>query len=159
VASDGDTFAIRRRRGQTPFQVDRNNHDVGLQVPRKALADHKFSLQSGRQAIPFSQARRQVSVIFAVPTPEFVAVMTCECVAAAIVIVVVVSMFTPVVPPMSVAVVFSVILVVVSTVIFIVLVLVGKSCVSGKDKEAENDDRKAFSSIQRFPPTENWLGL
>jgi len=155
VASDGDAFAIRRRRGQAPFQFDRNKYDAGLQVPRKALSDYKLSLQSGRQAIPFSQAWRQVSVIFAVPTPEFVAVMTCECVASAIVIVVVVSMFTPVVPPMSVA----VILVVVSSVIFIVLVLVGKGCVSGKDKEAENDDRKAFSSIQRFPPTENWLGL
>jgi len=155
VASDGDAFAIRRRRGQAPFQFDRNKYDAGLQVPRKALSDYKLSLQSGRQAIPFSQAWRQVSVIFAVPTPEFVAVMTCECVASAIVIVVVVSMFTPVVPPMSVA----VILVVVSSVIFIVLVLVGKGCVSGKDKEAENDDRKVFSSIQRFPPTENWLGL
>jgi hypothetical protein len=153
VASDGDAFAIRRRRGQTPFQVDWNNHDVGLQVPRKALADHKFSLQSGRQAISFSQSRRQVSVILAVPTPKFVAVMTGECVAAAIVTVVVISMFTFVVPPMSVAVIFSVILVLVPAVIFIVLVPVSKSRVSGKHKQAENDDRKIFSSIQRFPPT------
>jgi hypothetical protein len=60
-------------------------------------------------------------------------------VAAPIVIVVTVPMFT-FVSPMSVIVVFSV--------IFVVLVFVSKSCVSGKHKKAENDDRKAFSSIQ-----------
>jgi hypothetical protein len=148
VASDGDAFAIRRWRRQAPFQFDGNNNDVGLEIPRKALADHKFALESGRQAISFSQARGEVSIIFAIPTPKFVAIVTGECVAAAIIIVVVISMCAPVIPPMSV----SVILVVVPAVIFIVLVFVSKSCISRKHKKAENDDRKTFSSIQRFPP-------
>jgi hypothetical protein len=153
VASDSDPFAVRRWRRQAPFQFDGNNNDVGLQVPRKALADNKFSLQSGRQAISFCQARGQVSIVFAVPTPKFVAIVTGKCVAAAIVIVVIVSMCAPVIPPMSVVVSFSVILVVIPSVIFVVLVFVSKSCVSRKHKKAENDDRKTFSSIQRFPPT------
>jgi hypothetical protein len=39
---------------------------------------------------------------------------------------------------------------VVPAMIFVVLVFVSKSCVSGKRKKAENDDRKTLSSIQRF---------
>jgi hypothetical protein len=145
MASDGDAFAIRRRRGQAPLEFYGNNNDAGLELSREALAHYKFSLQSGRQAISFGEARGKMSVIFPVPTPEFVAIVTGECVAAAIAIVVIVSMFTLVIPPMSVAVVPST--------IFVVLVFVSKGCVSGKHKKAENDDRKAFSSIQRFPPT------
>src|SRR5258708_29796759 len=80
-----------------------------------------------------------MSVIFTVPTSKFVAVMIGKTVAAPIVIVVTVPVST-FVPPVSVVVVFSV--------IFVVLVFVSKSCVSGKHKKAENDDRKAFSSIQ-----------
>jgi hypothetical protein len=144
VASDGDAFAIRRRRRQAPLEFYGNNNDAGLEVTRKTLTDNKFSLQSGWQAISFSQARGKMSVIFAVPTLKFVAIVTGEPVATAIVIVVTVTVFT-FVPPVSVVVVFSV--------IFVVLVFVSKSCVSGKHKEAENDDRKAFSSIQSFPPT------
>ena len=139
MASDGDAFAIRRRWGQAPLEFYGNNNDAGLEVPRKTLADHKFSFQPGWQAISFGEARGKMSVIFAVPTPKFVAVMTGESVATAIVIVVTVPVST-FVSPMSVIVVFSV--------IFVVLVFVSKSCVSGKHKKAENDDRKAFSSMQ-----------
>jgi membrane protein implicated in regulation of membrane protease activity len=85
-----------------------------------------------------------MSVIFGVPTTKFVAIVIGKTVAAPIVIVITVTVFT-LVPPVSVVVVFSV--------IFVVLVFVSKSCVSGKHKKAENDDRKAFSSIQSFPPT------
>jgi len=139
VASDGDAFAIRRRWGQAPLEFYGNNNDAGLQVTRKALADHKFSFQSGRQAISFGEARGKMSVIFGVPTTKFVAIVIGKTVAAPIVIVVTVPVST-FVPPVSVIVVFSV--------IFVVLVFVSKRCVSGKHKKAENDDRKAFSSIQ-----------
>ena len=139
MASDGDAFAIRRRWRQAPLEFYGNKYDAGLQVPRKALADHKFSLQSGRQAISFGEARGKMSVIFGVPTTKFVAIVIGKTVAAPIVIVVTVPMFT-FVSPMSV--------IVIASVIFVVLVFVSKSCVSGKHKKAENDDRKAFSSIQ-----------
>jgi hypothetical protein len=121
---------------------------MAFEVPRKSFADHKLPLQSGRQAISFSEAWRQVPVIFAVPTPKFVAVMTGEAVAAMIVIVVIFSMST-FIPPVSVVVPS----IVIAPVIFVVLVFVSKSCVSGKHKKAENNDRKTFLSIQRFPPT------
>jgi hypothetical protein len=147
VASDGDAFAIWRRRRQAPVEVDRNHHHVSFEVPRKALADHKFSFQSGRQAIAFSEARRQVSVVFAVPAAKFVAIMTGEAIAAPIVIVVTVVVPT-FVPPVSVAVAVSSI--VIAFVIFVVLVFVGKSCVAGKHKKAKDEDRKTFSSIQVF---------
>lgn len=153
MAANRYAFAIRRRRGQAPFQFDGNKYDAAFHFLRKSLSDHETPFQSGRQAISFGEARGQVSVIFAIPTPEFVSVMTGECVAAAITIVVIVSMFTPVISPMSVAVVSSTIVVVAPSVIFVVLVFVSKSCVSGKHKKAENDRRKTFSSIQRFPPT------
>jgi len=159
VATDGDAFAIRRRRGQAPLQFDGNVYDAAFHLLRKALSDHEAPFQSGWQAISFGEARWKMSVIFGVPTPEFVAVMTGKCVAAAIAIIVIVSMFTLVIPPMSVAVVPSTILVVAPAMIFVVLVFVSKSCVSGKHKKAENDDRKAFSSIQSLLRLKIWLGL
>jgi hypothetical protein len=145
VASDGDAFAIWRRRRQAPVEVDRNHHHVSFEVPRKALADHKFSFEAGRQAIAFSEARRQVSVIFAVPAAKFVTIMTGEAIAAPIVIVVAVVMLT-FVAPVSIVVPS----IVITFVIFVVLVFVGKSCISGKHKKAEDQGRKAFSSVQGF---------
>jgi len=144
VATDGDAFAIRRRRGQAPLQFDGNVYDAAFHLLRKALSDHEAPFQSGWQAISFGEARWKMSVIFGVPTTKFVAIVIGKTVAAPIVIVVTVPIFT-FVSPMAVIVVFSV--------IFAVLVFVSKSCVSWKHKKAENDDRKAFSSIQRFPPT------
>src|SRR5882762_7680880 len=85
VPSNGDAFAIGRRRGKPAVQVDGNKDNAAF------------------------QARRKVSIVFGVPTPKFVAVMFGKPVPATIVIIVVVSVSIPV-PPMSVAVILAAIL-------------------------------------------------
>ena len=72
-----------------------------------------------------------------------------ESVAATIVIVVVISVSFPV-PPMSIVMVAVVFVFALPFVL--VLVFICKGCVSWKHEESENDDRKRFSSFQRFPP-------
>jgi hypothetical protein len=143
VPSDRDAFAIGRRRGKPAVQVDGNKDNAAFQAWRKRAAKHKLPLKPRRQAVPLGQARREVSIVFGVPTPKFVAVMFGKPVAATIVIVVVVSVSIPV-PPMSVAVILAAILA--------VLIFICKSCVSWNHKKSKNDDGKPFTIFQEFPP-------
>src|SRR6266446_6183671 len=139
VPSNGDAFAIGRRRGKPAVQVDGNKDNAAFQAWRKHAAKHKLSLKPRRQAISLGQTRREVSIVFGVPTPKFVAVMFGKPVPATIVIVVVVSVSIPV-PPMSVAVILA------------VLIFICKSCVSWNHKKSKNDDRKPFNIFQESPP-------
>src|SRR5882762_7680875 len=119
VPSNSAAFAIGRRRGQPAVQVDGTKDNAAF------------------------QARREVSIVFGVPTPKFVAVMFGKPVPATIVIIVVVSVSIPV-PPMSVAVILAAILA--------VLVFICKNCISWNHKKSKNDDRKPFTIFQEFPP-------
>ena len=143
VAANGDSFAIGRRRGKPAVQVDGNKDNAAFQARRKRAAKHKLPLKPRRQAVSLGQARREVSIVFGVPTPKFVAVMFGKPVAATIVIVVVVSVSIPV-PPMSVAVILAAILA--------VLVFICKNCISWNYKKSKNDDRKPFTIFQESPP-------
>ena len=154
VSSNSDAFTIRWWRRQAPLQLDGNEDNVTLQVPRKSVADNELPFLLGPQTVSSGQARRQMSVIFAVPTSKFVAVMTGETVAAPIVIVVTVPVLI-FVPPMSIVVIAFV----VTFVILVVLVSICEGCVSGKHEKGENDGRKAFFRFQGFPPTLNGLGF
>jgi hypothetical protein len=150
VPSNGDAFAIRRWRGKAALQFDRNDDHTAFQARRKRTAKHKLSLQSGRKAVFPGETRREVSVIFTVPTPKFASVMFREPVPTAILIVVVVFVSIPV-PPMPI--------VVIAPAILVVLVLICKNRVSWKHKESENDGRKPCSSVQEFPPKRGGLGF
>ena len=143
VASNRDAFAIGRRRGEPALKFDGNKDNAAFQAWRKRAAKHKLPLKPRRQAISLGQTRREVSIVFGVPTPKFVAVMFGKPVPATIVIVVVVSVSIPV-PPMSVAVILAAILA--------VLVFIRKGCVSWNYKKSKNDDRKPFTIFQEFPP-------
>src|SRR5467141_1677299 len=147
VPSNGDAFAIGRRRGKSALKFDGNKDNAAFQARRKRAAKHKLPLKPRRQAISLGETRREVSIVFGVPTPKFVAVMFGKSVAATIVIVVVVSMSIPV-PPMSVAVILAAILA--------VLIFICKSCVSWNYKKSKNDDRKPFTIFQESPP--RWVG-
>jgi hypothetical protein len=148
VPSNGDALAIGRRRGKSALQFDRNHDHAAFQARRKRAAKHKLSLQSGRQAVFPGETRREVSIVFGVPTPKFASVMFREPVPTAIIIVVVVSVSIPI-PPMPVVVILAAILA--------VLIFICESCVSWKHKESKNDGRKPCSSFQEFPP--KWGGL
>jgi hypothetical protein len=141
VPSDDHAFAIGRRRGKPTLQFDRNHVYPAFQARRKRAADHKLPLQSGRQAISPGETRREVFVMFSVPTANFVAVMVRESVAATIVIVVVLSV-SVLVSPMSV--------VVVPAAILVVLVFICKSGVCRQEKKSKNNGGNPFSSFQRF---------
>jgi Flp pilus assembly protein TadB len=143
VASNGDAFAIGRRRGKPALKFDGNKDNAAFQAWRKRAAKHKLSLKPRRQAVSLGETRREVSIVIGVPTPKFVAVMFGKPVAATIVIIVVVSVSAPV-PPMSVVVVLAAVLV--------MLVLICKNRASRKHKESENDGRKPFSIFQESPP-------
>ncbi len=143
VASNGDAFAIGRRRGKPAVQVDGNKDNAAFQAWRKHAAKHKLPLKPRRQAISLGEARREVSIVIGVPTPKFASVMFGKPVPATIVIVVVVSVSIPV-PPMSVAVILAAILA--------VLVFICKNCISWNYKKSKNDDRKPFTIFQEFPP-------
>jgi hypothetical protein len=143
VPANGDAFAIGRRRGKPAVQVDGNKDNAAFQAWRKHAAKHKLPLKSRRQAVSLGQTRREVSIVFGVPTSKFVAVMFGKPVAATIVIVVVVFVSIPV-PPMSVAMILAAILA--------VLIFICKSCVSWNHKEPKNDDGKPFTIFQEFPP-------
>ena len=58
VASNGDAFAIGRRRGKAALEFDGNHDHAAFQARRKRAAKHKLPLQSGRQTISFGEARR-----------------------------------------------------------------------------------------------------
>src|SRR3977135_4247683 len=119
VASNRDAFAIGRRRGKPALKFDGNKDNAAFQARRKHAAKHKLPLKPRRQAISLGETRREVSIVFGVPTAKFVAVMFGKPVPATIVIVVVVSVSIPV-PPMSVAVILAEILA--------VLIFICKSC-------------------------------
>jgi hypothetical protein len=144
VPPNCNAFAIGRRRGKAALEFDGNQDNTAFQVRRKRAANHKLPLQSGRQAISFGEARREMAIVIGVPAPKFVAIMLREPVPATIVIVVVVFVSTPV-PPMSV--------VVVPAAILVVLILICENRVSRKHKESENDGRKPFSIFQVYPPS------
>ena len=144
VASDYYAFAISWRRGEAAHQVGRNNGHPAFKSWRKRAAEHQLLLQSGRQAIFFGEARREVCVMFGVPAPKFVAVMRRETVAAAIVIVVVIFVRLNF-APMSVSVVVAAILA--------VLVFIREGGGSWKHEECEYDGGKPFAGFQEFPPT------
>jgi hypothetical protein len=141
VPTNGDAFAIGRRRGKAALQLDGNDVNLPLHVPRELGADHKPPLLPGGQPIFLSKTGREVPVIYGVPVANLTTIMVGKAVAATIVIIVVVSM-SILVPPMSVVVVLAPILV--------VLVFICKSRVSWKHEESKNDYRKPFSSFQRF---------
>jgi len=143
VPSNGDAFTIGRRRGEPALKFDGNKDNAAFQARRKRAAKHKMPLKPRRQAVSLGQTRREVSIVFRIPTPKFVAVMFGKPVAATIVIVVVVSVSIPV-PPMSVAVILAAILA--------VLVFIRKGCVSWNYEKSKNDDRKPFTIFQEFPP-------
>src|SRR5258705_13541563 len=75
VASNGDAFAIGRRRGKPAVQADGNKDNAAFQAWREHAAKHKLSLKPRRQAISLGQGRREASIDFRVPTPKFVACM------------------------------------------------------------------------------------
>src|SRR6267154_4076103 len=133
VPSNGDAFAIGRRRGEPALKFDGNKDNAAFQAWRKHAAKHKLPLKPRRQAISLGQARREVSIVFGVPTPKFVAVMFGKPVPTAIIIVVVVSVS---IPPMPVVVILAAILA--------VLVFIFKSCISWSHKEPKNYDGKRF---------------
>jgi hypothetical protein len=143
VPSNSNAFAIGRRRGKAALEFDGNHHHAAFQARRKSAAKNKLPLQSGRQAISFGEARREMSIVIGVPAPKFVAIMLREPVPSTIVIVVVVFVSIPV-PPMSV--------VVVPAAILVALVLICKNRASRKHEESENDGRKPFSIFQESPP-------
>ena len=143
VPSNRDAFAVRRRRGKPTLKFDGNKDNAAFQARRKRAAKHKLPLKPRRQAVSLGQARREVSIVFGVPTPKFVAVMFGKPVPATIVIIVVVSVSIPV-PPMSVAVILAAILA--------VLVFICKNCISWNYKKSKNDDRKPFTIFQESPP-------
>jgi hypothetical protein len=131
VSSNYDAFAIGRWRGKSALQFDGNDIHPLFQTGGQPAVNHELSLQAGGQAIPFGETAWEVSVIFAVPHANFVAVMLRESVASAVVIIVTVLMLVPV---MSIA------------------MTLRKNCVSRKSQESESDDRKPFRSFQEFPP-------
>ena len=143
VPSNGDAFAIGRRRGEPALKFDGNKDNAAFQAWRKRAAKNKLPLKPRRQAVSLGQTRREMSIVFGIPTAKFVAVMFGKPVAATIVIVVVVSVSIPV-PPMSVAVIVAAILA--------VLVFICKNCISWNYKKSKNDDRKPFTIFQEFPP-------
>ena len=145
MPSNGDAFAIGRRRGKPAVQVDGNKDNAAFQAWRKHAAKHKLPLKPRRQAISLGEARREMSIVFGVPTPKFASVIFREPVPTAIIIVVVVSVFIPV-PPMSVAVILAAILA--------VLVFICKNCISWNYKKSKNDDRKPFTIFQESPEIE-----
>src|SRR5882762_9583244 len=87
VAANSDALAIGRRRGTPALKFDGNKDNAALQAWRKRAAKHKLPLKPRRQAVSLGEARREVSIVFGVPTPKFVAVMFGKHVAATIVIV------------------------------------------------------------------------
>src|SRR6266436_1089065 len=141
VAANGDAFAIGRRRGKPALKFDGNKDNAAFQAWRKHAAKHKLPLKPRRQAVSLGETRREVSIVFGVPTPKFVAVMFGKPVPATIVIVVVVSVSIPV-PPMSVAVILAAILA--------VLVFIRKGCVSWNYEKSKNDDRSHLLFFKSF---------
>ena len=107
--------------------LELNGHDVNLplHVHWKPFANHEPPLLHGGQPISFGETRREVSVMFSVPTPKFVSIMFRETIAPAIVIVVMVPVFISV-SPMSV----PVALIVIPAVVSFMFVFVCKGCVS-----------------------------
>ncbi len=101
VASNGDAFAIGRRRGKPALKFDGNKDNAAFQAWRKRAAKHKLPLKPRRQAVSLGEARREVSIVIGVPTPKFASVMFGKPVPTAIIIVVVVSVSIPIPPPRS----------------------------------------------------------
>src|SRR5882762_4136551 len=122
VASNGDAFAIGRRRGKPALKFDGNKDNAALQAWRKRAAKHKLPLKPRRQAVSLGETRREVSIVFGVPTPKFVAVMFGKPVAAIV------------------------------AAILAVLFFICKNCISWNHKKSKNDDRKPFTIFQEFPP-------
>ena len=58
VASNGDAFAIGRRRGEPALKFDGNKDNAAFQARRKRAAKHELPLQSRWQTISFGEARR-----------------------------------------------------------------------------------------------------
>ena len=67
VSADKDMLAIRRRRRQLPFKIDRNSINPSPQAGRQRAPKFQLPFQSWRQSIPLCETRRQVSPMALVP--------------------------------------------------------------------------------------------
>ena len=78
VAADDNVRAIRRWRGQAPFEFDGNGLDFFLQARGEFAANHELFLKSRRQAISLRKARREIRSPRIHPRADLVAVMVVE---------------------------------------------------------------------------------
>ncbi len=84
VPSNGDSFAIGRRRGKSALKFDGNKDNAAFQARRKRAAKHKLPLKPRRQAISLGEARREVSIV-SIPIPPMPVVVILAAILAVLV--------------------------------------------------------------------------